>query len=84
MLFSVFSHYSLFHFGANMIALYSISKFLVHIKSISDCEQFLAFYLSAGESQLIFSGNKVLNLLICKQILYILLKAFLLRSFRIA
>lgn len=48
MVLSVFSHMSFFHLGANMLGLFSVSNTLTRVKCISNGEQFLAFYLSAG------------------------------------
>nr|CAG4650222.1 EOG090X07NR [Sida crystallina] len=45
MVLSTFSHYSLFHFGANMYVLHSFSTISAQMMGK---EQFLAFYLSAG------------------------------------
>ncbi|KTF95258.1 hypothetical protein cypCar_00022336 [Cyprinus carpio] len=45
MLLSTFSHYSLFHMGANMYVLWSFSSSIVNMMGK---EQFMALYLSAG------------------------------------
>lgn len=47
MILSTFSHYSLFHMAANMYVLWSFSSSIV---SLLGPEQFMAVYLSAGES----------------------------------
>lgn len=48
MIFSTFSHYSLFHMAANMYVLWSFSSSAV---SLLGREQFMAVYLSAGKSE---------------------------------
>ena len=47
MLLSTFSHFSLFHMAANMYVLWSFSSSIVNILGQ---EQFVAVYLSAGNS----------------------------------
>lgn len=51
MLFSAFSHYSLFHLFANMYVLWSFAPVVAHILGL---EQFVATYLSAGELFCVF------------------------------
>lgn len=48
MILSTFSHYSLIHMMANMYVLWTFSSGIV---SLLGKEQFLAVYLSAGESK---------------------------------
>ena len=64
MVLSTFSHHAVWHLGINMYVLWSFSRSIGHTFGQ---EQFLAFYLSAGEFVVVIQFNSAK---ICKSIVY--------------